>query len=81
MITDLVVTALLAALTALTSLLPPVPVPVASSTRFGELGYTLNQFLPIVQIATAALACLAVYAAMNLWNLGVWVYHQFWGSN
>lgn len=81
MITGLVVTALLASLDALLSLLPGFTIPVSSTSTVGELGWTLNQFLPVAVLCTAALAVLGWYALMNLWNLVVWVYHQFWGSD
>lgn len=79
-IVDLIVSALLAGLDALTSLLPTVTIPVGSQVHVGSLAVELGRVVPVAQIILGLSACIGLRLVMYGWDLVVWVYHQFWGS-
>lgn len=84
MIIGLIVTAVLAGLDALVSLFPTIDI-----SGLGGAGYdgTIHQIasiasiLPLLTIVEAAGLVMAVVLALYAWDLIVWIYHQFWGSN
>lgn len=80
-IISLIISAVVAAISALLSLFPSFSIPTQGAADVGQLAGTLNQFLPMTSIAGAALAVLGVKVAVYVWNLIVFVYHQFWGSD
>lgn len=82
MITGAVVGALLACLDALLSLMPTFSLP-DSEAYHGHLSwvYDVGQLLPVQVVMSMLLIALAVELALRLWDVAVFVYHQFWGSN
>ena len=41
----------------------------------------LNDYMPVTQMLEAVTAIIGTLAVMLIINLGLWVYHQFWGNN
>lgn len=85
MITDAIISALLAALDALVSLVPVVTLPVLTvtsfATQFASLISGIHRAAPLGDaLAVLALGLLVMFA-LATFDLGVWVYHQFWGSS
>lgn len=84
MITDAIVSAFLGALEALLSLLPdtgPVVVSGASTTAVTGWAGAANSWVPVTLIVGVLGMLIAVELALVLWDLIVFVYHQFWGSD
>lgn len=82
MITDLIVTAFLAGLDAVFSLLPSFDVSyVDSGFRVGTLVGKMNQVVPILLILTLAAVAVGIRIILNIFDVGMFVYHQFWGAS
>lgn len=83
MIIGLIVLALLALVDGLVSFLPDVDLP----DTFGETNPWLNAVLgmnaiiPVVALVKVIALALAVEVALRLWDLAVFVFHQFWGAS
>jgi len=65
-----------------------VPSTDLDSSAFGNAGsavggaiFGFNDYFPTVTFFQALAVVLAVWAVLGVWNLIVWVYHQFWGSS
>lgn len=81
MITTFVVSCVLAALDAIFSLLPSWSwTPVANDGIFDVLK-NANDVFPIGTLANTLLLMVGLLVAIRLWNFGVFVFHQFWGSD
>lgn len=82
MISDLIVTAFLAGLDAVLSLLPSFDVSyVDDGFRVGTVVGKVNQVIPIVLILTLAAVAVGIRLILNLFDVGLFVYHQFWGAS
>lgn len=84
MITDLVVTAILGALTALLSLVPSWTAPTmegSSGLILGQYLSRMNTVLPMGTIVSIIAASLALRLILASWDSIVWLFHQFWGSD
>lgn len=81
MIVDWIVTALLASIDAILGLFPTWTWPTRALTSSLEFVGQANRVVPV---ATAAAMCgiyLAVKAGFAVFDLALWIYHQFWGSS
>lgn len=83
MITDFVLNAIFGGISALLSLAPEASLPPTSSGGGWEIGlvHNLNNIIPIGTMASCLLALLALRIAMQGWDIAVFVYHQFWGTD
>lgn len=83
MITKILVTAFLASLNALLTLLPSWTLPDMDDGGqiVGTYVYFINFIFPVVTILTVITASFALRGIMSGWDLIVWVYHQFWGGD
>lgn len=84
MVTDLIVSALLGALTALTSLIPSFTIPGLSLTAyngFGGYAHAFDRVFPLSYCITLALFTLTLKLTFVMFDLGVWVFHQLHGSD
>jgi hypothetical protein len=84
MITDAVVQALLAALSALLTLLPATGnLTLGSGVDTSVMGWVgaANSFVPLVSILQVLVLLAGVQLLLMAWDLAVWVYHQIWGSD
>jgi len=80
-ITEAIVSAFLSALSAVLGVLPDWDPPaVAGTTGMGVVARAAAVF-PVGSLVWAIVALLALELALQLWDLGVWVWHQFWGSS
>jgi hypothetical protein len=83
-ITDAIVSALLGSLVALVSLLPswtPPTADAAGHTFFIEAVRAVNSIIPLYPVLACAALYLTLLALLRGFDLGVWVFHQFWGSS
>jgi sterol desaturase/sphingolipid hydroxylase (fatty acid hydroxylase superfamily) len=84
-ITDFIIDALMGALDAVLSLLPVVLLPVVTVTSYGAqfAGYVagMSRVVPLADIVVLLGLGVAVFVAFSVTDLGVWIYHQFWGSS
>lgn len=81
MITNLIVTAFLAGLDAVLSLFPIVAFPTDVGMSIGNTVGEINLIFPLKLVMQLFVASIAVRIALNTFDMGVWVYHQFWGSD
>jgi hypothetical protein len=81
-IIDVIVTAFLAALDALFSLLPSfnLPQPDDIPYVFGAI-LDMDRLFPVRTVMGIFGASIVVILAMRLWDAIVWTYHQFWGAS
>ena len=83
MITDLIIRAFLGGINALLALLPSWSAPTAESNGslvFGRFVAEANGILPITTMVQIASLALSLRLLMSGWDLVVFIYHQFWGS-
>jgi hypothetical protein len=83
LITDYVLTAVFAGLSALLGLIPAWTLPTPASAGVTALGIVSNlaRIIPLVAITEAFAALLALQLLLTGWDFVVWVYHQFWGGD
>lgn len=82
MILGLVVTAVLGVFSTLAGLMPTWTLPsVSHDSAIPTYIHLANSILPLTTVALAIAAYGALMLAMSGWDLIVWVYHQFWGSD
>lgn len=85
MITDAIINALLGGINALLSLLPSYELPDGRDSEFGyQLGALVSQadhIFPLATITKIIGLAFALRILMASWDLIVFIYHQFWGSN
>lgn len=85
MVTDLIVDAFMAALDAVLSLLPVVTVPASAVLSFAGdfVGFVvgMQRVVPLADILVLLVAQIAVMLALATFDLGVWIWHQFWGAS
>lgn len=83
MIIDWILTAISAGINALISLGPSITIPTwdATNTNATTIVMTLNGIIPIYALMVSFFAILAVQLLLQIWDLIVFVYHQFWGSD
>lgn len=86
MISDLIITAFLGGLNALLSLMPDYELPIsptliADGRSLWSNAVSLNSVVPLGTITKVIFAALTLRLLLILWDLIVFVYHQFWGSN
>jgi hypothetical protein len=82
-ITDLIVHAFLAGVGTLLGFLPDAGtgrIDQQASSSAAAWGTTANGFFPVTVTVFVLLALLVLETALLLWDLVVWIYHQFWGS-
>lgn len=82
MITDLIVTAMLGCLDAVFGLFPAFTMP-DSGTYTGALswGLAFDGIFPVRTLFVCVAAAFGIELVLRLWDLTVFVYHQFWGSD
>lgn len=80
MIIDLIVSAFLALIDGLVSLFPSFTMPDELILTALTPVLQLNPFFPVVTLFTTLIAAMVIELALRGWDLTVWVYHQFWGS-
>jgi hypothetical protein len=80
-VTDSIVTAVLAALEALLTLMPdwqwPQRTVVGTVVFLGQA----NRVFPVATVAAMFGLFIALKLALGLWDLTLFVYHQFWGAS
>lgn len=88
MITDAIANAFFGALGALFTLIPDTGVLAGFTSEQTDNGYALgNAFglldasVPIATLVAAAAMLLLLEIALQGWDLIVWIFHQFWGSD
>ena len=83
MITNLIVTAFLAGLDAITSLLPRFTLYNGDTSGFtvGTAVGHFNTIFPIKLALSVALFAVGVRLLFQFFDLAVWIYHQFWGAS
>lgn len=86
MITDAVVQSFLAAVSALLTLVPAFTLPdflagEGAANTVAQGWRAANGVLPVYTIAQTLTAYLLVLLGLRLWDVAVWVFHQFWGSS
>lgn len=84
MITDLIIQAFMSGIGTLLGFLPetgPGDIDAQASASAVAFGTTANGFFPVHTIVVVLLALLALEIALLTWDLIVWIYHQFWGSD
>lgn len=85
MVTEFVVSAVLAIFRALVAPLPVYTLDTAAmsaqSSQVGALAMTLNGYAPVSQLAIALGLLGGLKLALLAWQGVVFVYHQFWGSS
>lgn len=84
MITDLVVTAILGAISALVGLIPSWTLPGMDSTNghvVGQYLYYTNTIVPMFTIVGILAASIALRGILAGGDLIIWIYHQFWGGD
>lgn len=83
MITEFIINVFLASLDALTSLIPSFTLPSFSENGTGAFGTIgkLNGLFPVMTLILCLASALIVILALNVWDLTVFIYHQFWGAN
>jgi hypothetical protein len=80
-ITEFLLVGFLAGLDAVLSLLPTFDMPEPNTYLSGFRFITkANEVVPVVTLTVCIVALFAVELAMRAWDLVVWIYHQFWGS-
>lgn len=81
MVTDLVIEAFLASLEAVMSLMPAWDWPVR--TIVGTVGFVgqANRVVPVATIAAMFGLYIGLLLVIRVFDLAVWVYHQFWGAS
>lgn len=82
MITNLIVTAFLASIDALTSLFPSFSMPSfpAASSAISAVA-NLNMLFPVCTLILCITSAVVIMIALYGWDAILWVYHQFWGSD
>lgn len=81
MILGAIVTAFLASLDALLSLLPSWTVPTWPDSAWIGIAVELDAVFPVGVLIWSLFLTLAAVALLQLWDFGVWIFHQFWGSS
>jgi hypothetical protein len=83
MITDFVVSSFLAAFAALFGLIPAVGSAPSHGAFDGvaQQVVAFNDIFPLVTLLEVLGIILALEVAIYLWDLILFVYHQFWGSD
>jgi hypothetical protein len=81
-ITDALIGTFLTLLDALVSLFPSWTPPVLSaSTGAVAAVQQASAIFPVASMVQALVACLLLLVLLQGWDLVVWVFHQFWGSD
>lgn len=81
MITDAIFGALFAGLDALLTLLPSWSFPSSVDVGIADFAANLNNVVPIQTAMTVVGAGVALVLGLRLWDLSVFIFHQFWGSD
>jgi len=81
MITGAIVSAILAALDAIFSLLPSWTPNVPTQGAGFHNVILVNQVIPMYAMVQALLAYIALLLLLRVWDFAVFVFHQFWGSD
>lgn len=83
MIVDAVVSWVVTGLTAILGLIPSVTLPGEGSSYSQVAGwaYSANQVFPVGAAFAGLLTGIVVEAVIRGWDLTVFIYHQFWGSD
>lgn len=81
MIIHAIIMAVLGCIDALVSLFPSWSMSDVISNN-GALSWAaaMENLFPVSAILMSLSLILLVKTALSVWGLGVWVYHQFWGS-
>lgn len=80
MIVDFVISGFLAGLDALFSLFPTIAF-FNNGPLYTRLPAAMGQVFPLSFLIGTVLICLAIRIALSGWDVAIFVYHQFWGSN
>lgn len=81
MITTAIVSAVLACLDAVFSLLPNFTLDLPGTSDIWRNLELVNGVFPAVTLARQLTIYLSLLVAIRLWDFGVYVYHQFWGGD
>lgn len=85
MVTEAIVSALIGILQGLVSPLPTMTVDASTintqATSAGALASAMNGYAPVQTLGVALALVFGVKVALLGWQVVVWIYHQFWGSN
>lgn len=85
MVTEAIVSALVGILEGLVSPLPTYTLDTASfnttAVSVGSIASVLNGYAPIAQVGIGLAVVLGLKLALLTWQVVVFIYHQFWGSN
>lgn len=81
MITNAIVSAVLASIDALVTLLPVFTWPVRVVSGVFLFMAQANRVVPIVVAAAMLAVFLVLKLAMNGWEFALFIYHQVWGSS
>lgn len=84
MITDLIISTFLACIDAILSLIPnvslPVPTPGATA-NIASVSFSMARIIPIITMMELAGVAIGIRLALQGYELALYIYHQFWGSN
>jgi hypothetical protein len=82
MITDFLLNVLFSGINALLSLVPSVSIPdVGANQNYMSSMYALNRIVPVEWTAIVILAYFSTKVSLQVWDMIVFVYHQFWGGD
>jgi len=82
MITDAIVSAFLAAVAALFSLLPSITLPdITPDMQLFQYARAFGNIVPLNDLFICVGISIGLHLLFNAWDLALFVYHQFWGSN
>lgn len=81
MIIGYVVSALLACIDALVSLFPSFTINLPGNDGVLAIISAADGVVPVHTASQALLLALTILLGLRLFDFGVWVFHQFWGSS
>ena len=83
MITDFIIGAFVSGIGALLDLVPVISIPSPGENFASFTGVIggANKVFPVFWAMGGITAIVVLKIALNVWDLIVWVYHQFWGSD
>lgn len=85
MIVDFIVTAFLAGLDAVLGLLPVVAIPAVAALGFAAdfagIVSGVHRVVPLGDVLVLLGLAVVCMVAMGVWDVSVFIYHQFWGAS
>lgn len=83
MITDAIVSAFLGCIAALFGLMPNISIPAADEggTTWIRYAYAFDGIFPLSFMMVLVGVSLAIHAILNIWDIALFIFHQFWGAS